>query len=133
MADFWSHFFLHGETYPVTLQEGLWLQLLVSETALAQIALSIGLRIWSPDAAYQKEALVCSSSALSIIKTRIEKQQALTDAIMAAVLHLAIAERFNLDDEAWDIHIGGLAKLITARAQRGQTNLPIWFSNMLIL
>jgi hypothetical protein len=133
VSDFWSHFFLHGETYPTTSQEGLWLQLLVSEAALAQISLSIGFRIWSPKAAYQKEALVCSSSALSIIMNRIETQQAVTDAVMAAVLHMAIGERFNLDDKAWDIHIGGLAKLITARVQRGQTDLPIWFSNIIIL
>ncbi|KAK3291577.1 uncharacterized protein B0H64DRAFT_330349 [Chaetomium fimeti] len=132
MSDFWSHFFLHGETYPASSQEGAWLQLLVSEAALAQVSLSIGFRIWSPNAAYQKEALACSSSALSIIMNRIATEQALTDAVMAAVLHMAVGERFGLDDEAWHVHIGGLAQLITARAQRGQTDLPVWFSNMII-
>ncbi len=95
--------------------------------------LSIGLRFWPQDAESQTKALVHSCHAVRIVIQRIEAQSACTDAVIVAVLHLAVGERLVGNDDGWRVHVNGLAKLITERSQRGRMELPVSLCNILIL
>lgn len=82
----WSLLFLDGSEYPGTAIEAAWISLLVSEPALVESSMAIGLRHWSPDMSYQQIACDFSSKATETIIQRIGSGRCATDAVLAAVL-----------------------------------------------
>lgn len=133
MSRFWSVAFLHGRDYPSSADENAWIQLLISETALAEISMAIGLRHWSLDPSTQEKSLSHSCKAANIVVQRINTETAHTGGVLEAVLSMAIGERLVHNDRIWNIHIDGLANLITERRSQGASDLPLVVSNFLIL
>ena len=133
VSKFWSLVFLDGSSYPSTPGEEAWLQMLVSDTALAEISIALGLGYWSQDASCQEKALMHSCKATHVVIQRIQSETAHTGAVIGAVLSMAIGERLVHNDITWNIHIGGLANLIIKRRSRGICDLPEVLYNFLIL
>ncbi|CAM1510873.1 Fc.00g083860.m01.CDS01 [Cosmosporella sp. VM-42] len=133
LSRFWSLVFLDGSDYPNSPDEDAMIHLLVSEAALAEVSMSIGLRHWSPDASCQERAAALSFSATNIIVQRINSGAAHTGGVLGAVLSMAIGERLMHNDLHWKIHVDGLANLITERRSQGECDLPPMLSNFLIL
>lgn len=95
--------------------------------------MAIGIRHWSPDASCQEKAVAHSCKAANIIIQRIKSETAHTGAVLGAVLSMAIGERLMHNDLIWNIHVDGLANLITERRSQGECDLPPVLSNFLIL
>jgi hypothetical protein len=133
VSRFWSLVFLDGGNYPSSPDEEAWIKLLVSETALAQVSMAIGIRYWSPNVSYQKKSVAHSSKAANIIIQRIKFETAHTGAVIGAVLSMAIGERLMHNDLIWNIHVDGLANIITERRSQGEYNLPPVLCDFLIL
>ncbi|RDW57977.1 hypothetical protein BP6252_13388 [Coleophoma cylindrospora] len=133
LSRFWSLVFLDGGKYPSSHAEEAWIQLLVSEAALAEVSMAIGIRHWSPDAPCQGKAVAHLCQAANIIIQRIKSESAHTGAVLEAVLSMAIGERLVHNDLTWNIHVNGLASLITERQTRGKCALPSMLCNFLIL
>ncbi|RDL37372.1 Uncharacterized protein BP5553_04805 [Venustampulla echinocandica] len=133
LSRFWSFVFLDGGNYPSSPGEEAWIQLLVSEAALAEVSMAIGIRHWSPDASCQEKAVAHSCKAANIIIQHIKSKTAHASAILGAVLSMAIGERLVHNDLVWNIHVDGLANLITERRSQGEYDLPPVLCNFLIL
>jgi hypothetical protein len=125
--------FLDGGNYPSSPDEEAWIQLLVSEAALAEVSMAIGIRYWSPNVSYQKKSVAHSSKAANIIIQRIKSETAHTGAVIGAVLSMAIGERLMHNDLIWNIHVDGLANLSTERRSQGECDLPPVLCDFLIL
>ena len=119
--------------YPGTPEEEAWIQLQASEAAFAEISMAIGIRHWSPDTSCQERAMAHSFNAANTIIQRIKSETAHTGAIIGAVLTMAIGERLMHNDLTWNIHVDGLANLITERRLRGERDLPPELCNFLLL
>ncbi|KAI0190853.1 hypothetical protein F4808DRAFT_444272 [Astrocystis sublimbata] len=128
----WSHIFLDGTHYPSSANEADWVSLLISEPALVESSMAVGLRHWSPRNDCQQIANEYSSKATETIIRRIGSGRATTDAMIAAVLTMAFGERLLSNDVAWNIHIDGAVQLVKERASRGTAALPPWVEDMLI-
>lgn len=87
----------------------------------------------SPDDSFQQKALVHSSNAASIIVERIKCGTAHSAAIIGAVVSMAIEAREMHNEPIWNIHVQGLAHLITERLSQGKCYLPSVLSTFLIL
>ncbi|KAI0448233.1 hypothetical protein F5B21DRAFT_498247 [Xylaria acuta] len=128
----WSLLFLDGSEYPRTASEAAWISLLISEPALVESSMAVGLRHWSSDRDYQQIACNFSSKATETIIQRIGSGRGTSDAVLAAVLTLAFGERLVHNDLAWNIHIDGAVQLVYERISRGSPALPCWFEDLLI-
>ncbi|KAI9825940.1 MAG: hypothetical protein M1819_000459 [Sarea resinae] len=133
LARFWSLVFLDGGNYPSSPDEEAWIQLLVSEAALAEVSMAIGIRHWSPDASCQEKAVAHSCKAANLIVQHITSETAHTGAVLGAVLSMAIGERLMHNDLLWNIHVDGLANLITERRSQGEFDVPPVLCNFLLL
>ncbi|KAI8631870.1 hypothetical protein F5Y19DRAFT_422399, partial [Xylariaceae sp. FL1651] len=129
----WSFVFLDGSDYPYTKGEAAWIDLLISEPALVESSMSIGMRHWSPDRKYQQLARYHSSKATNTIIQRIQYGRAHTDAVLAAVMTMAFGERLRHNELAWNIHIDGAAQLVRDRISKGTLGTWPWFWDLLIL
>ncbi|KAI1750557.1 hypothetical protein F4782DRAFT_248349 [Xylaria castorea] len=128
----WSLLFLDGSEYPGTAREAAWIRLLISEPALFESSMAIGLRHWSPCREYQLIACETSAKATETIIQRISSGQVVTDAVLAAVLTMAFGERLVYNDLAWKIHIDGAVQLVYERISRGLPALSPWIEDFLI-
>lgn len=124
---------MHGRDYPVSPDEAAWIGLHISEPALIESAMAVGARYWSPDAPYQQQAEAHLSEATDVIIQRIDSGQASSDAVLMAVFTMAFGERLRHDEVAWNIHIDGLAKLISERRSQGASDLPQTAYDLLLL
>ena len=95
--------------------------------------MAVGMRYWSPEVAYQQLAVFHSSRAANIIVQRIESGQAHTDAVLLAVTSMAFGERLMRNDQAWNIHIDGLAQMVRERRSQGEFGLPPSFCDLCVL
>jgi hypothetical protein len=95
--------------------------------------MAMGIRYWSPDTPYQEKAMAHSSKAANIIIQRIKSETAHTGAVIEAVLSMAIEERLMHNGLIWNIHVDGLADLITYRRSHGEYDLPPVLCNFLTL
>ncbi|KAI0858865.1 hypothetical protein F4860DRAFT_287598 [Xylaria cubensis] len=127
----WSLLFLDGSEYPGTAKEAAWIRLLLSEPALFESSMAIGLRHWSPCREYQMIACESSSKATETIIQRIGSGQGVTDAVIAAVLTMAFGERLVHNDLAWNIHIDGAVRLVRERISQGLPALSPWIEDFL--
>ncbi|KAI0551809.1 hypothetical protein F4679DRAFT_124729 [Xylaria curta] len=128
----WSLLFLDGSEYPGTANEAAWIRLLLSEPALFESSMAIGLRHWSPCREYQMIAYESSSKAIKTIIQCIGSGRGVTDAVLAAVLTMAFGERLVHDDLAWNIHIDGAVRLVCERISQGLPALSPWIEDFLI-
>ncbi|RYC59100.1 hypothetical protein CHU98_g7107 [Xylaria longipes] len=128
----WSLLFLDGSEYPGTANEAAWISLLISEPALVESSLAIGLRHWPPERDCQQIACELSSKAAETIIQRIGSGRGASDAVLAAVLTMAFGERLVHNDLAWNIHIDGAVQLIYERISRGLPSLAPWLEDLLI-
>ncbi|KAB5562774.1 hypothetical protein GE09DRAFT_1109664 [Coniochaeta sp. 2T2.1] len=110
--------------FPKTPDEEAFLQQIASDASLAEISIALGMRHWSPDASVQRKAVVHASNAASLIIQRIKTDTAHEAAVLGAVLSMAIGERLLNNVPVWNIHIDGLAKMITERRVHGTPDLP---------
>ncbi|KAK6208427.1 ATP-dependent rRNA helicase spb4 [Pestalotiopsis sp. IQ-011] len=129
---FWSLAFLDGGNFPQTDNEKAWAQLICSEPSLLQTTLAIGVRHWAPDAEYQQVADECWSAATNIMIQHISSGKPCTDAVLGTVMTMAFGERLVQNEAAWEIHIDGLAKMISHRFEHGERSLPSWLYDLLI-
>ncbi|TRX96399.1 hypothetical protein FHL15_002671 [Xylaria flabelliformis] len=127
----WSLLFLDGSEYPGTAEEAAWIRLLLSEPALFESSMAIGLRHWSPCREYQLIACESSSKATETIIQRIGSGRGVTDAVIAAVLTMAFGERLVHNDLAWNIHIDGAVRLVRERISQGLPALSPWIEDFL--
>ena len=99
VSRFWSHVFLDGGNYPSSPNEEAWIQLPISEAALAEVCMAMGIRYWSPDVEYQEKAIAHSCKATNIIIHRIKSETVHTGAVIEAVLSMAIEERIIMHND----------------------------------
>ncbi|KAI0487788.1 hypothetical protein F4859DRAFT_466185 [Xylaria cf. heliscus] len=128
----WSLLFMDGTKYPGTANEAAWIGILVSEPALVQSSMAIGLRNWSPDKNNQQIACDFSSKATESIIQRIRSGRVTTDAVLAAVLTMAFGERLVHNNQAWNIHMDGAAQLVYERISQGLPALSPWLEDLFI-
>ena len=110
--------------FPRTPDEEAFMHLIASEAALAEVSIALGMRHWSPDASVQRKAVVHASNAANLIIRHIKADTAHEAAVIGAVLSMAIGERLRNNVPVWNIHIDGLAKMITERRVQGELELP---------
>lgn len=117
---------------PRNMSEAAWVDLIVSEQALVEATMAIGMRFWSPQPPWQRRAETHQSKALNLTIKRIGSERPQTEAMLAAVSTMAFAGRLANDDVAWNIHIDGLAQMIKERYSEGM-GLPWWLHDIIIL
>lgn len=133
MARYWSLAFLEDRGSPRNGSEVVWFGLFLAEPALIEVSLAICERHWSPDAISTWKAAKHWDAAFNIVIERIRSEQAHSDGVLGAVYTMAFGERLAGNELAWNVHIDGIAQLISNRHARGITVLPSWFSGLLIL
>ena len=133
VSRFWSLVFAGGSDYPSTPEEEAWVQLHVSEAALAEISMSAGVRYWSPGVEYQEKAAAHAARATQIVIQRIRSGAANTAAIIGAVLSMAMEECMKQNDHAWNIHVDGLAEILTKMHSEGVRALPPHLCKLLMM
>lgn len=117
---------------PRNKSETAWVNLIVSEPALVEATMVIGMRLWSPRLSWQRRAGTHQSKALNLTIQKIGSKRPQTEAMLAAVSTMAFAERLANDDLAWNIHIDGLAQMIKER-QSQDMSLPWWLHDIIVL
>ncbi|SPO01885.1 uncharacterized protein DNG_04558 [Cephalotrichum gorgonifer] len=132
LSAFWSRISLDADNYPNTPDEAAWLDLLASEPALIESTLAVTTEHWLSDALCKQRAGVHSSRAANILVQRIKSREALTDAVLMAVLTLAFRERLADNDVVWGIHIDGIADLLRERYSQGVRTLPPWVTGLVV-
>ncbi|OIW31260.1 hypothetical protein CONLIGDRAFT_713710 [Coniochaeta ligniaria NRRL 30616] len=133
LSQFWSLVMVDGAHFPRNADEEAFLRDIASEAALAEVSLAIGMRHWSPDTSVQRKAVIHSSKAANIVIQRIKSETAHNSAVLGAVLSMAIGERLMNNTPIWNIHVDGLAKMITERLSQGEHDLPALLCNFLII
>jgi hypothetical protein len=129
---FWSLVMVEAYDYPNSPDEEAFLQLLISETAFAEISLAIGLRQWSLDVTYQAKAAALSCRAINTLVERIKSGAAHSDAGVVAVVSMAIEERLMHNEATWHVHVDGLANLIDQRRLQGESHAPSMLCDFLL-
>lgn len=119
--------------YPEKPNDTAWIEFLVSEPALFESIIAIGIRHRSSDILFQQLAEVHASKAFNAVIQRIDSGKAYTDSVLGAVLTMALGERLMHNDLVWYIHMQGLAQLIQQRYSQGASALPLWFRNLILL
>lgn len=112
--------------------EAEWVSLFVSEPALIDATMAVGMRHWSPQQAWQIQAEVCSSKALTSIIQRISWRQTYSDGFLLTVMTMAFEARLGGASSAWDVHVDGLVQILKDRRARG-IGEPGWFCDILVL
>jgi hypothetical protein len=133
VSQFWSLVLSDGSDYPRSLEEIAWLDLVGSEPSLLLSTIAIGLRHWSPNVIYQEMAHAYWSRATTNMIQHISDGWVCTDAVLAAVGTMAFGERLLHNDDAWIVHIEGLAEMIRYRRSCGSAELPEWLYDILIM
>ncbi len=122
-----------GGQFPNNPDEAAFLREIASEAALAEVSIAIVMRHWSPDMSVQRKAVIHSSKAANLVIQRIKSETAHNGAVLGAVLSMAIGERLLNNTPVWNIHIDGLADIITERRSQGEHDLPALLCNFLIM
>ncbi|KPM41358.1 hypothetical protein AK830_g5175 [Neonectria ditissima] len=135
LTEFRPLVFPAGNGLPGSVNEALWVRLVLSEPALMDASMAVGMRHWPGKT--RGAASVCADvhmlRAVSAINRRLDAAAAgLTDGILAAVFTLALSERLINNETAWNIHVNGLSQMVKLRQSNGNNALPPWFSNFLI-
>ena len=141
-----------------TNPETEWINLVLSEPALLEASLSVGLKRhrqyphaettgWAARLSHWHAARACK-----IINERLSAGvEALNVGVLGAVFTLAFGEvsykhgwfysgrnadvllqRVSQNEAAWDIHVNGLIHMIQKRTEMGLGGAPPWFSDLLL-
>jgi hypothetical protein len=81
----------------------------------------------------QREAVARVSNGMSLVISHIGSRTAHAGPVMGAVLSMAIGERLVGNSAVWEIHVGGLARMIETRWGEGERDLPGLIVNFLVL
>lgn len=131
--EFWSSIFLRGTNNSAGHCDAAWLNLLISDKAFVEATMAAAMRWWVGDSECTRKAQKHSSNAIKMVIDRVHSKGAYTDAYIATTLTLALKERFEQNDAAWEMHIGGVVDAIEARRSRGIDLLPPSLTNILVL
>ena len=63
----------------------------------------------------------------------LESCKAQSDGFLATILTLALMERFQPDETAWEMHIGGAVQAMKNRALGGLNALPPVLTDLMIM
>ncbi|KAF3021148.1 hypothetical protein E8E14_013864 [Neopestalotiopsis sp. 37M] len=126
--------FPEGIGGPGSAAETAWVHLLLSEPALVEASVSIGLKhdphhrcMWGPH-----ESAIRKGRAIKMINERLNTPAGLSDGLLSAVFTLTWAEHLGSDVNAMEIHIQGLAQMIKLRRSSGNNDIPPWLSDFLL-
>jgi len=133
VSNFWSTVMVDSGPFPSTPGEEAFIEAILSEEALAEVSLAIGMIHWSPAASDRERAVAHSSRASNVLVQRIKSGKAHTTAVMAAVMSMAIGARLAQEEVAWNIHIDGLASIIAERRAQGAMDSPGLLCDFLIM
>lgn len=112
--------------------EAEWVSLFVTDPALVDATMAVGLRHWSPEQAWQVQADACSSKALNSIIQRISWRQTYSDGFLLTVMTMAFGARLGHASSAWEVHVDGLVQILGERRAKGLRQ-PGWFYDILAL
>ncbi|KAI1321867.1 hypothetical protein F5Y16DRAFT_388339 [Xylariaceae sp. FL0255] len=129
----WSQLFLDGSKYPLNEEEAAWASLLASDHALAESSLAIGARHLLPAESYEDLYSDLSSRVTKTIISRLNSDQALSDAVLATVMTMAFGECLVHNRRAWAVHIEGGVQLIRERIARGLPAMAPWVRDLLVM
>ncbi|CAH0042457.1 unnamed protein product [Clonostachys rhizophaga] len=104
--------------------EKAWFDLITSEPVVFEASLAGGMRCWGPDKESQQNADLHLSRATKLLVDRISCEQVPSDAMIGAVMTMAFGERMADNDEAWNVHMEGLIKMMQQRRHHGASSLP---------
>ncbi|KAK7212196.1 hypothetical protein V2G26_019374 [Clonostachys chloroleuca] len=104
--------------------EKAWFDLITSEPVVFEASLAGGMRCWGPDDESQQNADLHLSKATKLLVDRISCEQVPSDAMIGAVMTMAFGERMADNDEAWNVHMEGLIKMMQQRRHHGASSLP---------
>uniref|UniRef100_A0A0B7KNR2 Uncharacterized protein n=2 Tax=Bionectria ochroleuca TaxID=29856 RepID=A0A0B7KNR2_BIOOC len=113
--------------------EKAWFDLITSEPVVFEASLAGGMRCWGPDEESQQNADLHLSRATKLLVDRISCEQVPSDAMMGAVMTMAFGERMADNDEAWNVHMEGLIRMMQQRRRHGASSLPPIFSSLIAL
>lgn len=133
VSQIWSLMFMHRSTHRGDADaEAAWLGLLLSDPALLDATLAVGMRHWSPEPGWKWNAGIHQHRAVRSMIERIGSGTASTDGALAAALTMAFGERLLGNDGEWSVHIDGVAQLIRERRSRGISREPSWFFSLMV-
>ncbi|KAL4783807.1 hypothetical protein BJX76DRAFT_348264 [Aspergillus varians] len=124
--------FIEGRRAPQGTAEVDWFNLIASEPALVEATLAVAVRQWSPENEWQSKADHHSYTAVSLIKQRISSINTRPDGVIGAVITMAVGAALECDDNAWTIHMDGLAMIINDRESRDPLTLPSQYIDLVI-
>jgi len=124
---------VYDSPFPATPDEEEFLRTVASEEALSEISIAIGMRHWSPDPSVQRKAVVHSSKAASALIRHLGSRTAHMDPVLFAVLSMCIGERVTNNGPVWNIHVDGLADIITERRSQGERDVPAMLRSFLVM
>ncbi|KAL3470330.1 hypothetical protein BJX99DRAFT_264322 [Aspergillus californicus] len=125
--------FLEGRHPPNTPSEAAWFNLIASDPALVEATLAVAVRQWSPENSWQSKADYHSYLAVKLIKQQVTSTATPSDGVLGAVITMAFGAVLAHEDEAWRVHIDGLARIITEREARNSLALPSWFLDLVVI
>ncbi|KAF4445747.1 hypothetical protein FALBO_17149 [Fusarium albosuccineum] len=123
-----------GTGTPGSDRETVWVNLLLSEPALIEASMSIGLKYFPKwrNAWGVHAGDIHKIRAIKMINSSLGTAAGLTDGILGAVFTLTYAERLANNDAAVEVHTQGLAQMIRLRRSSGNNPFPTWFSDFLL-
>ncbi|KAJ0161429.1 hypothetical protein CTA2_6226 [Colletotrichum tanaceti] len=128
----WSILFLNSDAqHGDTNEEAAWLGLLISDPALLNATLSVGIGHWSPEPTWRWDAGIHLHRAVSTMIERIGSGRGFTDGGLGAALTLAFGERLAQNDIGWQVHASGVAQMIRERRSRGIAQEPSRFFSLM--
>ncbi|ETS80700.1 hypothetical protein PFICI_08229 [Pestalotiopsis fici W106-1] len=134
LCQFRPFVFPEGIGGPGSAAEAAWVHLLLSEPALVEASVSIGLKhnprrqcMWG-----LRESAIRKGRAIKMINERLDTPSGLTDGLLSAVFTLTWAEHLGSDANAMKIHSEGLAQMIKLRRLSGNNDVPPWLSDFLL-
>ncbi|PWI69339.1 hypothetical protein PCL_00986 [Purpureocillium lilacinum] len=118
-------------SYRGTAVESQWTALLISEPALLEASMAIGVRHQASPSA--RESIWHAYRAVNLVNKRLNARPPdLGDGVIAAVFTLAYSESLVPDEPARNVHLAGLAQMIKVRRSLDQKAMAPWFTQFLL-
>ncbi|CAI6075616.1 unnamed protein product [Clonostachys chloroleuca] len=111
-----------------------WIALLRSEPALVEACMYVALEHWpgGPCWEQKRQAGVHLCKTLSMVNSRLNSGQGLSDGVIGAVFVLTFGERLSKNEATLEIHLNGLSKMVNQRREQGLYKIPSWFLDLLL-
>lgn len=130
---FWYPLFLSRRDQQTDESDAAWLDLFVSDPALVEVTIAAGMRYWLASDECKRRGGEHYSRAVDMVVRSMASGKAYSDGFLATIFTLALTERLQGSDAAWEMHIGGAAQAIGQRISYGMLAMPPLLMDLVVM